>query len=175
VARNELNGQLTNAKNTYLLALSAASLFASPEVYPVLARKSVQLGDLTFSCSQVVNLLRKPADRDIAVKEFLNAQMRALVKESFDLVLDYCNETEQRATLQAAPWFHFVRLIRNCLTHNGLFQFSDDDYALLPVTWNRREITRSMNYQHLRLEFFGHAEAWALFSEIEGFVGSQLQ
>ena len=80
----ELDSQLTNAKNNYVLGLAAISLFASSEAYPILDRNSAKFGTYSISFDQVANLLRNPKDRDIAVREFYTSQLRALIKEFLD-------------------------------------------------------------------------------------------
>ena len=83
--------QLENAKNNYILGLSAISLFSNEKVYPILEESQAKFGTYTVEFKQVKNLLMKPADRDIAVKEFLTSQIRALIKESFELIKNYCD------------------------------------------------------------------------------------
>jgi len=175
MTKGELESQLTNAKNNYILGLAVISLFSSPEAYPILERNNAKFGGHSVSFNQVANLLRKPTDRDIAVKEFLNSQLRALIKETFELLKDYCDETNQSAILKAQPWFHFARIIRNCLSHNFRFEFNSYDKSFLPLSWNRRTIESSMDGQHLKLEFFGYPEAWDLFTEFHTFVSNRLR
>jgi hypothetical protein len=174
MTKAELESQLTNAKNNYVLGLAAISLFGSSDAYPILDQNSAKFGTYSISFVQVANLLRNPEDRDIAVKEFYTSQLRALIKESFELLKDYCDESSQDTVLKAEPWFQFARIIRNCLSHNFRFEFNRYDKSLLPVTWNSRTIDLNMDGQHLKLEFFGYVEAWELFTEFQSFVSRRL-
>lgn len=175
MTKQELEGQLTNAKNNYVLGLAALSLFASPDAYPILERNHAKFGGYSITFDQVANLLRRPADRDIAVKEFLNSQLRALIKETFELLKDYCDETNQIGIFKAEPWYQFARIIRNCLSHSFRFEFNSYDKSLLPVLWKHRTIESNMDGQHLKLEFFGYPEAWELFIEFQEFVSRRLK
>ena len=59
----------------------------------------------TVEFKQVKNLLVKPADRDIAIKEFLTSQNRALIKESFELIKNHCDETKRDSRFKGEPWY----------------------------------------------------------------------
>ena len=117
--------QLKNAKNNYILGLAAISLFSNEKVYPVLEVSRAKFGTYTVEFKKVKNLLINPVHRQIALKEFLKSQIRALIKESFELVKNYCDETNQDSKLKTAPWYQFARIIRNCLSHNFKFGFGE--------------------------------------------------
>ena len=174
MTKSELVSQLENAKNNYILGLAGISLFASPDSYPILEKSHAAFGKYTVQFAQVVHLLRIPKDREIAVKEFLTSQIRALIKESFELLKDYCDSSGQEPLLKAEPWYQFARMIRNCLSHNFRFEFNNYDKGLLPVSWAGRTITAAMDVQHLTLDFFGYVETWELFQEYQGFAADRL-
>mgnify|MGYP001608326911 FL=1 len=170
----ELISQLENAKNNYILGLAGISLFGSPEAYPILEKNHAAFGTYTVDFAQVVRLLRNTKDREIAIKEFLTSQIRALIKESFELIKDYCDGTGQPALFKAEPWYQFARMIRNCLSHNFKFEFNKYDKGLLPVSWKTRTITSAMDGQHLELGFFGYVETWELLREYQSFAQDRL-
>jgi DNA-directed RNA polymerase subunit L len=170
MTKDELLSQLTNAKNNYVLGLAAISLFGSSEAYPILEKSRTNFGQYNVEFSQVASLLQIQQDRDIAIKEFLTSQIRALIKESFELIKDYCDETGQEINLKSELWYQFARMIRNCLSHNFKFEFNNYDKTLLPVTWKNKTITAGMDGQHLKLDFFGYVETWELFVMYQDFV-----
>jgi len=172
--KKELIGQLENAKNNYILGLAAISLFSNERVYPILEESHCKFGTYTIEFKQVKNLLMKPTDRDIAVKEFLTSQIRALIKESFELIKSYCDETKQDSKFKAEPWYQFARMIRNCLSHNFKFKFNKDHKRLLPVSWKARTIDAAMDGKDLELNFFGYVETWELLVEYQDFVANRL-
>ena len=175
VTKPELLAQLSNARNNYVLGLAALSLFATPEVYPILEVQSASFGTYTVTFDQVSKLLRVTTDRDIAVKEFLTMLLRALIKESFELIKDYSDRSGQAMLLKSQNWYQFARIIRNCISHNFHFEFNSYDKGLLPVTWGSRTITAAMDRQPLPLTFFGYTEAWELFKEFISFASGPLK
>lgn len=174
MTKKKLMNQLENAKNTYVLGLAAISLFSNEKAYPVFEEGHAKFGTYIVEFKQVKSLMINPTHRQIALKEFLKSQIRALIKESFELVKNYCHETNQNSKLKAAPWFQFARMIRNCLSHNFKFEFREYDKTLLPLTWKSRTIDASMDGKHLELKFFGYVETWELFMEYQKFVENEL-
>ena len=174
MVKKELTSQLENAKNNYILGLAAISLFSNEKVYPVLEESKAKFGTYTVKFTEVKKVLSKSTDRQIALEEFLKSQLRALIKESFELTKNYCDETKQGSKLKAEPWYQFARIIRYCLSHNFKFEFKKYDKTLLPVTWKSRTIDNSMDGKHLELKFFGYVETWELFMEYQKFVENEL-
>ncbi len=173
--KSEIISQLENVKNNYILGLSAVSLFLNEKVYPILEENNyVIFGNYKVGTKQVKNLLIKHADRSIALKEFTKSQIRIPVKESFEIIKNYCYETNQISKFRAESWYHFIRMIRNCLSHNCKFEFSEYDKRFIPVSWNNRIINSEMDGKCLELEFFGYVETWELFSECKDFVVNRL-
>ncbi len=173
--KKDLASQLTNAKNNYIMGLAALYLFGNNESYPILTKGHATFGQYNITFKQVTNLLQNEKDRNIAVKEFLMMLMRSLIKESFELIKDYCNDSNQSTSFKAERWYQFARIIRNCLSHNFKFEFSAYDKRLLPVTWKARTITLEMDEQPLEVSFFSYVEVWELFEEFQGFVENRLQ
>ena len=154
--------------------MAAISLFSNEKVHPILDESNAKFGSYTIEFKQVNRLLMNSTDRNIACKEFLNSQIRALIKESFELIKNYCDETRQNSTFKAEPWYQFARMIRNCLSHNFRFEFNKHDKSLLPVNWKSRTINATMDGKHLELKFFGYVETWELFTDYQDFVDNRL-
>ena len=115
--------QLENAKNNFILGLAGASLLLDPTAQTILKTHAVSLGSLHIPMAQVSALMSVEADRDIAVKEFVLGQHRALIKETFELLLSYAAETHQSSQLKAAANFHFWRMVRNSVSHDAHWRF----------------------------------------------------
>jgi len=175
MTKEELFNQLTHAKNSYIMGLAAFTLFSSPESYPLLDSHLAAFGDYTVTFDQVSTLLKNPRDHDIALNEFLKVHMRTLIKESFEHIKDYCEETNQYALFKGEGWYEFARIIRNFLSHNCIFEFNKYDKERLPITWKERTITEDMDRQSLELSYFGDVETWELFEEFADFVGNRLK
>lgn len=174
MTKQDILSQLENAKNNYILGLAAISLFSNRDVLKILESNNVKFGNYKVDFNQVSILLANANDSRIAIKEFLNSLTRNIIKDSFELIKNYCEESNQLPLFKAKEWYQFSRLIRNCFSHNFKFMFNNYDQGLLPVDWNGKVITQEMNVQELKLEFFGYVETWELFSTFQSFVLTEL-
>jgi hypothetical protein len=168
--RTDLAGRLMTVQNNYILGLAALKMFSAPAALATLRDSNAAFGAIRVEFDQVRVLMSNPSTREESSKAFLVMLMCSLVKDSFELARHHAKRAVAFDTLRIQPWYHFCRLIRNCIGHNYILDFKPADLALLPVTWRGRSITAAMNNQELPLNFFGYVEAWDLFVEIRTFA-----
>ena len=80
-----------------------------------------------------------------ATGKFRNTVQRNCMKELFEQVKLYGSETNQAQFIEAAPWYQFLRIVRNCLSHDMKRQFRSYDLKQLPVSWSGLTIDASMH------------------------------
>ena len=170
----ELLSQLENVKNNYILGLASVSVLSESFAVHHLRHSHCAFGAYVVEFRQVAALLESKPDREMALKEFTTMLIRGLLKESFETVRAYAKSNQQGAKLKAQPWFQFFRLIRNCVSHNFHFEFTDDDKKLLPVSWHGITIDKNLDGQPLEIAFLGYDGVWDLFSELVKFANTQL-
>ena len=171
----DLLAQLENAKNNLVLGMAGASLLTRPNVVSLLGSSSVSFGGFSVDLGQVGGMMSNEADQKIAMKEYVLGNFRALIKESFELIQAYCGETGQHAKLKAAASYEFWRLVRNSLSHDAHWRFSDNDLnQLLPITWNGRVLDASMKDQPLTLDFMGFDGLYEIHREMTDFARADL-
>ena len=99
-----------------------------------------------------------------ATEEFRNAVLRNCMKELFEQVKLYGNETNQMHLIEGAPWYRFLRIVRNCLSHDMKLQFRSYDLKQLPITWSDLTINASMHNCQLPMRgFLSREKALELF------------
>jgi hypothetical protein len=170
----DLLSQLENVKNNYILGLASVSVLSESFAANHLRQSHCTFGAYVVDFQQVAELLESRPDREIALKEFTLMLMRGILKESFEVVRAYAEANQQYAKMQAQPWFHFFRLIRNCVSHNFHFEFTKSDKKQLPISWRGRTIEESLDDKPLEIAFLGYDGMWDLFSELVSFSNDQL-
>lgn len=170
--KSDLLIQIENARNNYLLGLAAMSLLMSSSASEHLRISHASFDGYIVPFDQVAALLESESDKQIALKEFFKMLLRALIKESYELILGYAKATKQKDHFRSQQWYHFARLIRNCVSHDFHFRFEPADLKVLPATWNGRTIEASMHSKPLPISFLGYGGAWELFAELEQFAAS---
>lgn len=151
-----LRGQLQTIKNNYAMAQLGIALMAQPDALEKFDKSLASIGaspeKATFEYIRYVfesdDLLR------LATKEFRNSALRNSLKETFELVKLYGDKTNQAPTVKAAPWYQFLRMVRNCLSHDLHVQFTPSDLKKLPVSWNGLTLERSMQNSPLPMRDF---------------------
>jgi hypothetical protein len=157
--RTELAGRLMTVQNNYVLGLAALSMFATPEAIATLRNSRATMETAVGTAfavefDQVWVSLSNPSTRDESTKAFLVMSMCTLIKDSYELTRHHAKKAGFFRSLQDQPWYHFCRIIRNCIAHNYLIEFSEKDLTLLPISWRGRTITAAMNNTELSLIVF---------------------
>ena len=131
-----IRGRVQTIKNNYALAQAGIALLALPdararldEVFSLLKEhpetQMIRYIDYVFEDN---NLLK------FATGKFRNAVQRNCMKELFEQVKLYGSETNQAQFVGAAPWYQFLRIVRNCLSHDMKLQFRSYGLKQLPVS-----------------------------------------
>ena len=168
--RQTLAGRLMAVQNNYVLGLASIALLSADEVMPFLRTQSASFGQYSVTFDQVAEILAKPAAREESIKQFLIMLMCSMTKDTFELTRHHCKAAGRLQEMQAQPWYQFARLVRNCIAHNFLFEFTSYDRTVLPVTWKGCTLTAVMDQQELPLAVFGYVQAWELFAEFRAFA-----
>ncbi|MBC8394145.1 MAG: hypothetical protein H8E17_16460, partial [Deltaproteobacteria bacterium] len=95
------------------------------------------------------------------------------IKESFEMIKEYCIKTGQEEIWKNQPFYHYARIIRNVMSHNFLFDFSKENKNKFPVKWKSKKIELSMQGL-LLFDFFGPIDVFDLLSTFNYFVKNTL-
>ena len=114
-------------------------------------------------------------ERPIAVREFQGMLRRAAVGESHELLVAYCESTNQFTKYRSVPWFQFARIARNTVSHKqgGIVCWPDDlrKAGLKEVFWRHRVIRESDHGNEFQIT---DAEILQLFGDMLGFLEREL-
>jgi hypothetical protein len=172
--RNELQNRLVISKDNYIFGLAAISLFGREKTYTMLEKNFAEFGKYLVSFDQVVEILNDDELREASLKQFVKMLVRALIKESFEAVEEYCRESGQSEILESQDWYEYARIIHDCIANNCRFNFTAHDISLLPLTWKEHTLTHEAEGQLLELVEFAYVETWELFQEFQEFVEQKL-
>jgi hypothetical protein len=190
--KEDLQTYLAILDDNFKMGLAALALFGMPEARSLLKDAqytSEQYGlrepaDFTY----MSGVLRVPFDSDKITEEFAKMCLRTYVSEMIEVVGSYCEQRDGGRTngptmklLWKQHWYKFGRLVRNGLSHHGVFTFangSDDrdrrELEKEPVVWRGKEITLEMEGEYATFGLFGFSDAQEMFQEIRLFVENEL-
>ena len=168
-----LRGKLQTLKNNYALVQAGIVLMAAPDALERIEESFAQFKGhpeaATFLYIRYVfetdELLKH------ATKELRNSVLRNCLKETFEQVKLYGDLTNQAVVIRAAPWYQFLRIVRNCLSHDLNIRFRDADLKHLPVTWSELTLDRSMHNGPLQMrDFLSRPKTMELMDEVIAYV-----
>ncbi len=168
-----LRGQLQTVKNNFALIQAGIALLAQTD--------ALERFDSTFAIvkdhpeASSFGYIRYVLESDDllmhATKELRNAVLRNCLKETFELVKVYGDATDQAACFKQAPWYQFLRIVRNCLSHDMQIRFTTSDLNFLPVTWSGMTLERSMHNGPLPMkDFLSRPKALELIDSVIEYV-----
>lgn len=91
--------------------------------------------DHVFTIQNPKRLIARYRDPQVVNDDALNIMrlgVKDAITQSFEMIRDYCDDTNQVPLLRAQPWYHFTRVVRNSMSHNYTLSFRMPNGAVLP-------------------------------------------
>lgn len=175
--KQHFRGQLQTIKNNFALAQVGIALMAEPDALGKFKRTlDIVAGHPEAKHFAYIDyVFRSDSDLAHATNQFRNAALRNCLKETFELVKSYGEDTQQEAIVKAAPWYKFLRMIRNSLSHDMHLRFTPYDLKQLPLTWSGLTINSSMASKPLQARgFLTRSKAVDLIDEVIAYVDAHV-
>jgi len=170
-----LQNNLKVVQNNFILVYAASRIFCEPRVLNILETLGEgSLGRYNMRFNEIAVFLKEDISKREKNNEFVKMGIRMMLKEPFELVKDYCKLTNQISLFKKQKWYHFARILRNCVSHNFRFEFTNSDKKILPVSYKGKTIDINMDNTDMHLSFFGQSDIWELFCEMGSFVNNVL-
>ena len=179
MTKTEFLGALQNLMNNFVFGHVLTRIAATVDL-SYLRHEIVHFGSprsnatvkLDVLFADVSSLSQKP----IMVAEFLGSLRRAAVAEFFECMKTYCHSSNQRQVLESAPWYGFVRVIRNTTSHKrgGHISWPPEfkKRGVTSVEWNHLKLDESMEGQVLILF---DSDILLLLGDLTGFCEKELR
>lgn len=149
MTKNHLLGLYRTKLNHIQLTYASLVLWSYPDTPRFFEKLHGEITGIPNHFPNLPVLLHDETAMRIACEEQYESAHRSAIKELFTLTKLYCDRTDQLQGLKEQPWFWFWRIIRNCWSHDMIFNFNPAEKAVLPVTWSGVTIDLSMNGKHL--------------------------
>jgi hypothetical protein len=180
VTKHELLAALDNVLNnivyglllTRLVPLEAWKAVSSP----VASFKGPNGNFLRLDVSRMRDRMENPEYKKAITEEFENCLKRATVSEGHELILLYCEQTNQFQIYKSQPWFQFARIARNIVSHKSagvLRQWPNDlkNSGVTSVSWHHRTLNATMVGTEIPFTLF---EALQLLKDQIDFVRTEI-
>lgn len=171
MTKAEALSTLGNVLQNYIygLSLSHFSDEAADALAGVVARFPGPQGDsLRVNVNDLGQALKDANQRQVIADEFDASLKRMLVREAYEVVIWYGEESNQLSVIQATQWYQFARIIRHAVSHKQagiITQWPDrlTKKGISAVHWRGRTLDKSMVGHAIPLT---HGEAVQLFQDM---------
>lgn len=89
-----------------------------------------------------------------STNELRKSVLRNCLKETFEMLKVELATDKEKEILFQAPWYEFLRMVRNSLSHDMKLRFREYDKKKLPVGWSNLTITIEMEDDFLPIAGF---------------------
>ncbi|MBU4345524.1 MAG: hypothetical protein L6247_05680 [Desulfobacteraceae bacterium] len=111
-----------------------------------------------------------------STNELRKSVLRNCLKETFEMLKVELATDEEKEILLQAPWYKFLHMVRNSLSHDFKFRFRAYDKPKLPVSWSDLTITIEMNNEFLPMaDFLTRAKAQQLLEEVLEYIKENIR
>ena len=176
--------QLRHTKNAFVLSLASMRLLNSESIDLLKGGIVVLKNDSVIwnsnAADRVGRRIEIPLDQIVATRNsdfqqdlamFLRSNQRAFLKESFEICRAYSENNPTSLRMTTLPWFNYVRLIRNSISHGFVWIFNKKDKSILPVSYKGKEITFDLEGKEITWEYLYPEDLINFWFEMADYVG----
>ncbi len=117
MTKAELLGSLLNIRNNFLFGNLATRIIPEQKWMEIstqnakFKRSDQTLLEVPLRDISHIMLNKTRNGRELMLSEFESSLMRSILRESHEIILKYCDETNQFPVYKAQQWFQFMRII----------------------------------------------------------------
>lgn len=178
--KKELINQLKHIHLNFEFGLACISLINDPIAIKALPDLHVNFGSEKHTHDRILSILKSENKFDAINLFFKMVLMCSTLKDSYNAVHYYCNlpPNKQYSKLSRQPYFQYVRMIRNAMSHGYKFDFSKIEAGrkstLFPIEWNGKTIYKSDQGKEITQDKLTTDEIFKLLHELNQFVKNKL-
>lgn len=173
VSKQELIEQLKLLFLNFEFGLASLSLINDPYSLKMLPQLKVKFGSYEHSHDRVISILENDTDKAVAINNFLKRSLLcATLKDYFDAIELYCDKTQsdQHDMLKKEPYYQYIRVIRNTMSHGYKFNFKKMNKKIFPIHWNGKNIDLSDEYKEITDKILDVQDVFILIDRLNSFV-----
>jgi hypothetical protein len=156
--KDELVHVLFGIRDGVVYGLVCSHVFATGDPAEQIGGRGILLGAADgqkqhIDLSELIIRLQKPKVAAVIRGAFEGALFSHLVRATYENILLYCEKTRQFESFRAAPFYPYVRLVRNMLSHKDsgtLREWPKWLKGVTEVSWNGHTISVSQVGQEIR-------------------------
>lgn len=180
MTRDVLITKLHTTLNNFIYGVALRCCFPDAR-WPELASEQLSFESTdgksaSVKLAPIAERLSDSNDREDLINEYEKSLKRTLLREGHEIILAYCEVSNQFSKYKDEPWFQFARIIRNVVSHKdgGILKEWPKDLtkkSITTVSWRTRTLDTSMIGKFVE---FTPYEAIQLFDDQKTFAETKL-
>jgi len=178
---DDLVAELEIITNNLVLGCAALAFLDLPSCHDMLDIAQMTFPGYRVPGAQIADALRDERRKTHVLGEFAKMLLRTFVRDAYQVVEEYCRNTNQLVTLSKQPWYQFARLMRNSLSHGSRLDLGDYvKRQQLPIEWvspisgEEVTVTKEMDGCSLNTRQLSLTRAWELLQQMQQFAQAGL-
>ena len=139
-----------------------------------LRKSTLTISDDDVDFSTLANSLEDNAQYNKIMNHMINLAMKNAVTDYYESILKYCIQTKQKPLFQEQTWHDYSKLIRNGLSHDYDWDFSQQNKMNFPVKYKQITINRDLHGTSLKENQMPLSTIWVLLEDMGNFVENNL-
>ena len=178
MTKDNLIFQLKAFNLNFAFGLACLSLVNNPIALKALPRLSVKIGSYEHRHDTIIPILEDENKKKLLIYNFLRRNlMCSTIKDYYDTISFYCDSTQsdQYSLFKNEPYYQFIRVIRNTMSHGYKFNFSRMNRGDFPISWNGKTINLSDEHKEITDDKLSFQDVFMLLDKLENFVENKIR
>lgn len=177
MTKKDLIDQLKTFHLNFEFGLACLSLINDPIALNALPQLSVNFGSYKHKHDRITSILSDKNGKQSLINNFFKRSlMCTTIKDYYDSISYYCDKSQsnQYSSFKNEPYYQFIRVIRNTMSHGYKFDFSKMNKGIFPVSWNGKTINLSDEHKEITEDKLNFHDVFMLLNKLENFVGNKI-
>ena len=171
--KNELEDYLNNKRIPLMISLVYTKI-PKARLLESLQKSTLIINNDKVDFSTLANSLSQDNQYEAIINHMTNLAIKNAVTDYYESIIKYCKQTKQFSILKNQQWYNYAKLIRNGLSHDYQWDFSQQKKSIFPVTYKQITITYNLHGTLLKENQMPLSIIWVMLEEIESFVKTNL-
>jgi len=172
-SKKELEVYLNNKRVPLMLSLFYTKI-PKKQLLENLRKSTLKINQDEVDFSTLADSLEEEKQFKKIIEHMIYLAIKNAVTDFYEGILKYCKYSNQESKFRKQEWYYYSRLIRNGLSHNYQWDFSQQNKNIFPVKYKEITIDYNLHGTEMRNYQMSLSTTWALLEEMENFVKTEL-
>lgn len=167
--KQELVNRIFYVDRVLKTSLAGYYLLHIKEAHSYLKSASVFIDEIAIDLNEISEEILKNGNADNQlIRDALVLTISKVISTAFEALRDYTNDTSQKDEFEKQSWYNYAYHLRNCFSHNYLFDFSQCNHKKkFPASFKGKVIEPSLHGKEVTLDLLSWKDSLDLLDEMK--------